>query len=111
MSQIRLFTRGTLVNFRRNLHNQDPSTVLVKIDGVNDRKDVDYYLGKRVVYVYRAKRATTGLRGKKDNVRTIWGRITRAHGGNGVVRAKFAKNIPARILGASVRVMMYPSRV
>eukprot|EP01121_Diplochlamys_sp_Union-15-3_P005103 TRINITY_DN153_c0_g1_i1.p1 TRINITY_DN153_c0_g1~~TRINITY_DN153_c0_g1_i1.p1 ORF type:complete len:114 (+),score=11.47 TRINITY_DN153_c0_g1_i1:83-424(+) len=103
----RLYTRGKVLGYRRSHHLQNPSQSLVKIEGVNTSKDVSYYLGKRVVWVYKGKTKDT----KGSRVRSIWGRITGAHGNSGVARAKFAHNLPARALGASVRVMLYPSSI
>ena len=34
-----------------------------------------FYLGKKVAFVYRAKREVRG-----SNIRVIWGKVTRAHG-------------------------------
>lgn len=48
---------------------------LLKIEGVEDTKGASFYCGKKVAYVYRAKRE---IRGSK--IRVIWGKISRTHG-------------------------------
>merc|ERR1711924_52015 len=81
-------------------------TNLLKIQGVDDTASTDFYLGKKVLYMYRAKTK------KNDTfMRTIWGKVTRSHGTSGIVRAKFASNLPPTAIGAPCRVMLYPSRV
>merc|ERR1711912_187470 len=81
-------------------------TNLIKIQGCDDTKDVEFYLGKRICYVYRAKTLKN-----ESKFRTMWGKVCRAHGTSGTVRAKFTKNLPPSALGAPVRIMLYPSRV
>ena len=79
------------------------------------RSSLQFYLGKRVAFVYRASTKKVSVRGNAPNpdekVRVIWGRIARPHGNGGTVRARFRVNLPPKAIGATMRVMLYPSRV
>ena len=101
-----LYAKAKVTGFQRAKRNVNENTSLLQIEGVRITKDAEFYLGKRVAYVYRAHRDVNG-----SKVRCIWGRVTRTHGNSGAVRAKFAKNLPPKCFGSTVRVMLYPSRV
>jgi large subunit ribosomal protein L35Ae len=103
---VRLYSKGVFLGFKRGKRTNYHHTSLLKIEGVDDAKDTSFYCGKRVAYVYRAQKEKNGTK-----IRVMWGRVTRSHGKNGVVRAKFGKNLPSKAMGASVRVMLYPSKV
>ncbi|TDL23836.1 60S ribosomal protein L33-A-like protein [Rickenella mellea] len=106
MTSTRLYTKGRVLGHKRAKRNSRPNTSLVQVEGVANKEEAQFYLGKRVAYVYRAK---TEVRGSK--VRVIWGRVTRPHGNIGVVKAKFRSNLPPHAFGASVRIMLYPSTI
>ena len=93
------------MGFRRNKDVQRSNQALLKIEGVNNIKDSGYYLGKRVAYIYKAQTERKGTK-----FRTIWGRVSRAHGNSGVVLARFSPNLPAKAMGKNLRVMLYPQR-
>ncbi|CAB4425076.1 unnamed protein product [Rhizophagus irregularis] len=103
---VRLYSKGRVLGYKRSKTNQSPNTSLIRIEGVTTKADTQFYLGKRVAYVYRAKRVKNG-----SKIRVIWGRVSRPHGNGGVVKAKFRKNLPPKIFGASVRIMLYPSQI
>ena len=100
---IRLWVKSKFLGFRRGREIQRPNQALLKIEGVNDSEAAKYYMGKRVVYIYKAQTKAQGTK-----FRTIWGRISKSHGGKGVVVGRFSPNLPARAMGATLRVMLYP---
>ncbi|KAI0314598.1 60S ribosomal protein L33-A-like protein [Amylostereum chailletii] len=106
MASTRLYSKGRVLGHKRGKRNTRPNTSLLQIEGVANKEDAQFYLGKRVAYVYRAK---TEVHGSK--VRVIWGRVTRPHGNAGVVKSKFRSNLPPHAFGASVRIMLYPSNI
>mmetsp|Transcript_36870 Transcript_36870/g.104841 ORF Transcript_36870/g.104841 Transcript_36870/m.104841 type:complete len:126 (+) Transcript_36870:71-448(+) len=103
---VRLYAKGLILGHKRSKSNTYHSITLLKIDGVRTREDAAWYAGKRVAYVYKAKKEV-----KNSKFRVMWGKIRRAHGNSGVVRAKFLKNIPPKAFGAPCRIMMYPSSI
>ncbi|KAJ4316751.1 60S ribosomal protein L33B [Fusarium piperis] len=102
----RLYVKGRHLSYQRSRHTTRPATSLIKIEGVDDTKGANFYLGKKVAFVYRGQKE---IRGTK--IRVIWGKVTRPHGNSGVVRAKFTSPLPTKSFGASVRVMLYPSSI
>merc|ERR1711977_166244 len=103
----RLYVKGVVAGYKGSQAKQYNHTNLIKIQGVNDTEDVKFYLGKRIMYMYRTKTADKD----GNRFRVMWGKVCRAHGTSGIVRAKFKKNLPPSALGAPVRVMLFPSRV
>jgi len=94
------------LGFKRGLRNQYNHTSLIKIQGVDAKSDVNFYLGKKIAYITKAQKKKNGTA-----FRVSWGKVMKAHGSNGVVKVKFATPLPPKSIGAPVRVMLYPSQV
>lgn len=94
------------MHFKRGQRTQVEQQATLKINGCNERKSSAFYHGKRVAYIYKAKNTK-----RETSHKAIWGKIISSHGNNGLVRAKFSKNLPPRAMGCStLRVMMYPNK-
>lgn len=103
----RLYVRAIVMGYKGGLKNQYAHTSILRLENVNDAAAARFYAGKRVAYVYTAQ--TKNKEGSR--YRCIWGKITRPHGTNGCVRAKFQSNLPPKSFGGRVRVMLYPSTI
>ena len=68
-------SRGRHLSYQRGKRTTTPGTSLIKIEGVENTEGANFYLGKKVAFVYRAGKE---IRGSK--IRVIWGKITRPHG-------------------------------
>ncbi|BGP56563.1 hypothetical protein JCM8202_000524 [Rhodotorula sphaerocarpa] len=106
MSSTRLYAKGRVTGQQRGKRNVRNNTNLVQIEGVVDAKEAQFYLGKRIAYVYTAQKEIGG-----SKVRIIWGKVTRPHGKSGMVRAQFRRNLPPKAFGQAVRIMLYPSNI
>ncbi len=85
---------------------QTPTTSILELENVSSMTEAQTYLGKRVAFVYKGKRAINGT-----TTRAIWGKIIRTHGATGKVRAQFKVPLPPQSFGSAVRVMLYPSNI
>ncbi|KAL7717229.1 60S ribosomal protein L35a [Entamoeba marina] len=108
MSKCRLHTNAVFMGFQRSQRNQYPNVALLKVDGVNCREDVPFYIGKRVAYIYKVSSKKTG---KKSTIKAIPGKIVAPHGNSGVVKARFRHNLPPKAMGQTLQVFLYPSNI
>lgn len=75
--RVRLYVRGSIMGYKRSKANQHSHTSLIKIDGVETKEECEFYLGKRIAFIYKAKTLKKGT-----FYRCIWGKVcscARAH--------------------------------
>ena len=97
-----VYVPATFVSFRRSHRKLNMNQALLEINGVCSKEEAKFYVGKKVVSMYKDA---------EGNEAYNWGEITLEHGNSGVVRAKFDRNLPPKMLGKEVRVMLFPSTI
>lgn len=54
----RLYVKAVFAGYKRSQRNQHEQTALLKLDGVHNKRDAQWYVGKRALYVYTAHNKT-----------------------------------------------------
>ncbi|MBU3923853.1 MAG: 50S ribosomal protein L35ae [Nanoarchaeota archaeon] len=85
--------KATVIQFRRGRKTFKPRHFLIEIPEIKSREEASKFIGKT---------ATWKSTGKEPKI--ITGKISSAHGGNGVVRAIFEKGLPGQAIGTEVEI-------
>jgi len=83
--------KGKVIQFRRGRHTIKERHFLIEVEGVKNKKDAEKFVGKEVVW-------------KSHAGKIINGKVSSAHGNNGVVRAIFEKGLPGQAITTEVEV-------
>lgn len=84
--------KATILSYRKGRHTQNVNQMLVGIDTIDSREKAEKLLGKKLVW-------------KSPSGKEIKGEIIGVHGGKGVVRAKFERNLPGQAIGTNVEMV------
>ena len=83
--------KGKVIQFRRGRHTVHKRHFLIEVEGVSSREDAGKLVGKEVEW-------------KSSAGKIIKGKVSSAHGNNGVVRAIFEKGLPGQAITTEVEI-------
>ncbi|MFH1585389.1 MAG: 50S ribosomal protein L35ae [archaeon] len=81
--------KGKVIQFRRSRRTYKPRHFLIEVEGVKNKKEAEKLEGKEVTW-------------KSPAGKVIKGKVSKAHGNNGVVRAIFEKGLPGQAITTEV---------
>jgi len=84
-------TEGKIIQFRRGRKTITERHFLIEVKGISTRKDAEKLAGKSVEW-------------KSPAGKIIKGKVSGAHGNNGLVRAIFEKGLPGQAITTKVEI-------
>ena len=84
--------KGKVVNYKGGVNTQYPNKIIRSPEGIEHKDEAAKLIGKKVEW--------TTPSGKK-----ITGQVSKVHGRNGTVIAKFEKGLPGQALGTEVEIL------
>ena len=85
--------KATVIQFRRGRKTFKPRHFLIEVEGIKTREEASKFVGKELVWTSTGK-----------NAKQINGKVSSAHGRNGVIRAIFEKGLPGQAIGTEVEI-------
>jgi len=85
--------KAKVIQFRRGRKTFKPRHFLLEMPEIKNREEASKFVGKSVEWKSSGK-----------NEKIITGKISSAHGNNGVVRAIFEKGLPGQAIGTEVEI-------
>ncbi|MBS3119732.1 50S ribosomal protein L35ae [Candidatus Woesearchaeota archaeon] len=82
---------GKITSYRRGKHTQYTNQMVLQVRGIDSLEKAQGLVGKGVIWTSPAKK-------------NLVGRITRTHGTNGALLARFQIGMPGQSLGQNVRI-------
>ena len=82
---------GKVVQFRRGRHTLTEKHMLIEVEGIISREKATELVGKAVEW-------------KSPAGKLIKGKVSGAHGNNGVIRTIFEKGLPGQSVGTEVSI-------
>ncbi|KAI5180321.1 large subunit ribosomal protein L35Ae [Nematocida sp. AWRm80] len=99
----RLSIPAVFISFKRSQRTMHERYALLRIENISSKEQAQKYIGRAVeMYIPKTKVQLSGFK-----ERVVRGYIHATHGNQGVVRARFEKNLSATFLGTNVYVQLY----
>ena len=84
---------GTISYYRQSRHTIHQRHCIIVFPNITNRKEANRLIGRTVVWV-------------SSSGKELKGKITRAHGNNGAIRAHFKKaGVPGQALGTKIKII------
>ena len=84
---------GVISNYKRGRHTVHQKHCILVFSDIKSKKDANRLIGRTVVW-------------KSSSGKELKGKITRAHGNSGAVRAHFKKaGVPGQALGTKIKII------